>query len=347
MNKLAFFLILPSVVIIWARPQTDVLVMKNGDRFTCEIKKLDRGVLYAGFDYVDGTVSLQWSKVARVESHQLFVVHTQNGSVYEGTLRTPETPEEQPVQIEVLEVTQTTETMDRREVVQLAQTSESFWRRLSGKIDSGLIYAKGNSTTQYNVGANALLNRDRWSAEGSFSSQLSKSSGVTASTHNQADLKGLRRVGRENWFYSGGAQFLQSSQQGIDLQTTLGMTGGKFLKDTNQARIQLSAGLAWQRTQYQASAESQDAPNALAGLAVAELHLFRFKKTSLDVTASLLPVLTQAGRVRSYVNTAYSIQIISNLWLKVSFYGNWDNRPPGTFSGSDYGASTSVSWSFN
>ena len=255
--------------------------------------------------------------------------------------------EEQPVQIEVLEVTQTTQTLERGEVVQLAQTSESFWRRLSGRIDSGLIYSKGNSTTQYNVGANALLNRERWSAESSFTSTLSKSSGVTASTHNQAELKALRRVGRENWFYSGGAQFLQSSQQGVDLQTTLGMTGGKFLKDTNQARIQLSAGLAWQRTQYQASAESQDAPNALAGLAVAELHLFRFKKTSLDVTASLLPVLTQAGRVRSYVNTAYSIQIISNLWLKVSFYGNWDNRPPGTFSGSDYGTSTSVSWSFN
>ena len=32
-----------------ARTKTDVVVMANGDRFTCEIKKLERGVLYASF----------------------------------------------------------------------------------------------------------------------------------------------------------------------------------------------------------------------------------------------------------------------------------------------------------
>ena len=63
-----------------ARTKTDVLVMTNGDRFTCEIKKLERGVLYASFEYVDGTVSIQWSKVARVETNQLFLTHTQDGS---------------------------------------------------------------------------------------------------------------------------------------------------------------------------------------------------------------------------------------------------------------------------
>ena len=78
-----------------------------------------------------------------------------------------------------------------------------------------------------------------------------------------------------------------------------------------------------------------------------DLHLFRFKKTSVDVTASVLPVLTEIGRVRTYVNSAYSIQVINNLWFKVSFYGNWDNRPPAAFSGSDYGVSSSISYSFN
>jgi hypothetical protein len=80
---------------------------------------------------------------------------------------------------------------------------------------------------------------------------------------------------------------------------------------------------------------------------VGDLHLFRFKKTSFDATASVLPMLTEAGRVRSYVNTAYSIQIISNLWFKFSFYGNWDNRPPPNFPGSDYGVSSGISYSFN
>ncbi len=53
---------------LFARENTDVLVMKNGDRMTCQGKGLDAGVLYVSFDYMDGTTSVQWSKVARLES---------------------------------------------------------------------------------------------------------------------------------------------------------------------------------------------------------------------------------------------------------------------------------------
>ena len=33
------------------------------------------------------------------------------------------------------------------------------------------------------------------------------------------------------------------------------------------------------------------------------------------------------------------MKVISNLTWNISFYDNWDNRPPAHFSGSDYGAS--------
>ncbi len=334
--------------IVSARPKTDVLIMNNGDRFTCEIKKLERGVLYAGLDYVDGTISIEWSKVARVESSQLFIVNTQDGSVYEGTIRTPETPAQQPVRIEVLGLAERPAPLERARVVELAQTSESFWRQLSGNFDSGLIFTKGNNTTQYNIGADLRLRRELWRGEASFVSTLSKSSGVTAATRNQTRL-GARRLiaGKRKWFYSGAGEFLQSSQQGINIQTTLGGGIGKFLKDTNIARVSVTGGLAWQSTQYDLKTNVQSPPNALAALFAADMHLFQFKKTSFDITASALPMLSEAGRVRTYVNTAYAIQIISNLWFKISFYGNWDNRPPANFSGSDYGTSSSISWSFN
>src|SRR5215469_1938429 len=85
------------------RDKTDIMIMKNGDRMTCGIKGLDAGVLYVDFDYIDGTASVDWSKVARLESTQLFVVKTEDGSVYSGTLRTAETSGERPVRIQVLE----------------------------------------------------------------------------------------------------------------------------------------------------------------------------------------------------------------------------------------------------
>ena len=50
---------------LFARESTDVIVMKNGDHITGKIKSLDSGVLSVSLDYVDGTISVDWSKVAR------------------------------------------------------------------------------------------------------------------------------------------------------------------------------------------------------------------------------------------------------------------------------------------
>ena len=41
-----------------AGENTDTIVMKNGDRITCEIKGLKAGVLYVSIDYVLGTSSV-------------------------------------------------------------------------------------------------------------------------------------------------------------------------------------------------------------------------------------------------------------------------------------------------
>ena len=38
-------LLLLPIAPAWGRSKTDVIVMKNNDHFTCEIKRLDRGVL--------------------------------------------------------------------------------------------------------------------------------------------------------------------------------------------------------------------------------------------------------------------------------------------------------------
>jgi hypothetical protein len=347
MNRVMILLALNLAGVSWARPKTDVLVMTNGDRITCEIKKMESGVLYAGLDYVDGTISIGWSKVARVESTQLFVVQTQSGAVYEGALRTARTAAEEPVRIEILEEQRAPDVVEPRQIVEVTQTSDSFWRRVSGYVDSGLMYTKGNRTTQYNIGSEVRIRLgETWRAQADFNSTLSKSSG-SASTRNQLNLKGQKLIGHHRWFGASFIEFLQSSQQGISLQTSLGGGYGRFLKDSNFARISLAGGLAWQNTRYDVSVNAPGTQDMLAGLIAGHVQLFRFKKTALDVSAMVLPAITQPGRVRFNTNASYSIEIISNLWWKLSFYGNWDNRPPPNFSGSDYGTSAGITYSFN
>src|ERR1700743_967499 len=119
--RAAVLMSLIFVAPLFARDKTDVLVMKNGDRLTCEIKGLDQGVLYVSFDYILGTSSVQWSKVAYLESNQLFVVKTADGSAYTGTLTTAESEEQRPVKIDVVESTGKETELPRKEIVKLGQ----------------------------------------------------------------------------------------------------------------------------------------------------------------------------------------------------------------------------------
>ena len=57
-----------------AREKTDLVVMQSGDRLTGEIKKVSRDTLYVSVQYALGTISVEWSKVAHLESRQLFIV---------------------------------------------------------------------------------------------------------------------------------------------------------------------------------------------------------------------------------------------------------------------------------
>jgi hypothetical protein len=91
---------------VFARKSTDVIVMKNGDHLTGEIKGLNTGVLYMSMEYILGTTSVQWSKVERLESKQLFLVKTEDGSVYTGTLNTTDTPGGRPMEITVADTSE-------------------------------------------------------------------------------------------------------------------------------------------------------------------------------------------------------------------------------------------------
>src|SRR6516164_11275570 len=112
---LSFFLLLANPLL--GRDKTDVMIMNNGDRMTCAVKGLDSGVLYVDFDYIDGTASVDWSKVARLESNQLFLVKTQDGSVYAGTLSTPEAGAGRPLKIQVAETPEREAVIERSQVV--------------------------------------------------------------------------------------------------------------------------------------------------------------------------------------------------------------------------------------
>jgi hypothetical protein len=322
--------------------------MKNGDRFTCEVKSLQNGVLRVNLDYVDGSISVNWLKVARLESSYLFIVSLQDGSMYSAKLITPESPDGMTGKLAIQpEGGGESRLVDRSDVVTISQTSENFLQRFGGSIAMNASYSKGNQATQYNIASDLIYQRTRWGAAVRQNSNLASNTGAETSTRNQLDLSAYRMLSKTNYFVGGIATFLQSSVQGIDRQTNLGLGLGKYFKNTNRLRFWLLGGAGWQRTSYVPTVINQPPQDLVVGLFSANLEAFSFKKTRFDLAATVYPALSaQKGRTFYKTNATYYIKLFGKVDWNLSFYGSWDTKPPPTFSSSDYGSSTGLSWTF-
>jgi Protein of unknown function, DUF481 len=216
------FAIFSAVLPLAAREKSDVIVMKNGDKIICEVKGLRSDTLYVKVDYILNTISVDWNKVDHIDSKQLFLVRTQDGSVYRGTLFTPATPAGRPLQIEVPEPPEKPVVLDRRQVVNVDQTSTNAWQRFNGEVDLGFNFTKGNETSQYSLATDLNYVEEHWSAGTAFSSNLSSSAGASVSTRNELTLSAQKDLRWNNWYYTGVADFLQSSVLGVQLQSMFG-----------------------------------------------------------------------------------------------------------------------------
>lgn len=331
---------------LYGREKSDIIVMKNGDKITCEIKSLQSNTLYISVDYILNTISVDWTKVDHLESKQLFLVKTQDGTVYQGALSTPKTSGGRPLQIEVAEAPEKKAILQRNQVIDVTQTSTRFWQRFNGELGLGSTYTKGNQSTQYNLNTEIDYVEDRWSAGANYSSNLNSSSGSRTSTRNDLTLSGRRLLKWKNWYYTGIGDFLQSSAQGIHLQSTFGGGIGRDIKNTGATFLTAYGGFAWQQISYNQAIIPAKTQHVTSGLIGTSLKLFQFDRTTLTVKANLLPALSEPGRLHFTLNSTYYVKLWGKLNWNVTFYNNWDNRPPPGFSGSDYGTSTGLSLTF-
>jgi hypothetical protein len=334
---LTFILSLP----VLARPKTDVIVMSNGDRLTCEIRGLEGGLLSVRLEYIPGTVTVDWTKVKRLESNQLFLVETESGTTYTGALKTVESTADQPVKIEIVDDDTARDTVvEQSKVIVAAQYGESFWRQIQGNFSAGLIYSKANATTQYDLSSDLTYRRERSTLELLYSSAFSTSRGATTSTRNQVDFQANRMLRWNNWYWASDTSFLQSSSQGINSQTTLGGGIGRYLSNTSAVRITVTGGLGWLDSSY----SNRPMQNNLVALIAGNVDIFQFRRVELTVTPTLFPSLSDTGRFHFNLNSQYKVRLAAGFWWNVTFYGNWDNRPPVGLVGSDYGASMGLTY---
>ena len=65
----------------------DVVILKNDDRITGEVQKLELGELYFDPDYGNGVFRFDWEDVKRIESTETFIARTSSGSRVVGSIQ--------------------------------------------------------------------------------------------------------------------------------------------------------------------------------------------------------------------------------------------------------------------
>src|SRR6476661_8087318 len=81
------FLIFACAPLTIAKNDDDVVVLKNGDRLTGEIKGLQRGELKIKADYMAEAVRLDWTRIERIESKSTFLISLVDGQLFTNVMR--------------------------------------------------------------------------------------------------------------------------------------------------------------------------------------------------------------------------------------------------------------------
>jgi hypothetical protein len=323
-----------------SRLKTDVVLMKNGDRITCEIRSLEQGQLTVKQEYASSTVVFDWSKVDNIQTKQPFVVVNDKGNAFSGHVS--ETADGHIVTVAGANEVR----IPHDEVVSIQQTGETFLRSLRGDVDLGLSFAQSNAqknvTLQGDLTYQATTHLAGLSANSQFTSQKE------VSDTNETTLKSeyFEQLRKSAWYGGAIANFLSSSEQQIDLRTTLGGALATRPIYTNRTNLSLIAGLAFTSEKDKSDTESTANKRGLDSAFALQFSTFRFDSTTFDTTVWVYPSLTTPGRVRMTLNQDVYYKFYKDFYVRASFYDNYDNRPVVGAPPNNLGVSSTVGWSF-
>jgi hypothetical protein len=218
---------------------------------------------------------------------------------------------------------------------------------MRGNIDFGLSFAKSNE--QKNLSLQGGLSYQSREHLFSLNSNSQFTSQQKTNDTNETNVKSAfyKELHRSNWYYGGIANFLSSTEQQIDLRSTLGGGLAKRIIFTNRTNLSAVGGLAYTVERDAPGATSTARTKALDSSFAIQYSTFRFDSTTFDTAVWVYPSLTSPGRVRLTLNQDVYYKFLGDFYIRMSFYDNYDNQPVVGAPTNNLGGSTTVGWSFH
>lgn len=338
-RAVAFLSCLLSIGSAQAAPKTDVVELSNGDRLTGEIKSLDQGLLQFKTDTMD-TVYVKWEMIRALRTQQYLQVEMRSGQRHFGTAS-----QEQAAHIELRDTGATTsQALPLADIVRIDPIEQGqLLDRLKGNFSVGYNYTKASEVETLTFSGELRSRTDlrEWKLDGS--GNITAQDGPNATVY---DFSGsYSRFLARRKYYVGKLRFESNSELGLDLRTSLAGGLGYYLKQDAHQEWSVVGGLAANDEQY----AGEPKRNSLDAIIGTSYSYYRFKPLNADIDFSLtlIPSLTESGRLRSDANLYVRWEIVDDLYFELSLYGNYDNQPGVEASSKfDYGTATSIGYSF-
>ncbi len=333
---LALLSLVPSAV--EASIKTDVVVIVNGDRVTCEIKQLERGQLLIKTDDM-GTLYVEWTKVMRLTTPIPQEVMLASGEKHNGPLG----PSSRDGHILVQTAAGPVE-LDVRQVVSLWPVRSRFWKRIDGSLSLGASYTQSNSLLQITPSFRATYTTRSYWLSLDTGATLTRQEGEDDSDRANTTVSYMRLL-EQHWAAFGQLSGQRNTELGVDWRTDLAGGAGRILVSSTRSLLFLGGGLAATK-EHPRDAEST---TSLEGLVTAQwqVYTYDFPKTNVQFSFMLYPSLTEGGRVRGDVQLSLKREVWHDFTIGLTSYDSFDNRPATEGAATnDWGATLSIGWTF-
>jgi hypothetical protein len=318
--------------------KTDVVIFRNGDRLTGEVKKLERGKLRFKTD-ATGTIEIEWDEVAHLSSESTYQVEHKDGTLQYGRLEA--TPNREVTRVVGEKATRE---VPHPDLVLITPIKQKFWGRVDGSVSFGYSFTKSSNVTQFTLGADAEYRSRRRRTGFQLSSIVTEQE---TGTTDRIDLGSTyQRIYRNRHFAVGGLAFQRNQELGIDLRILLSGGPGRYLIKNNRNELMVGGGLAVNR---EGVTDSTDVDNSLEGWVRLSYRHFRYDtpESSIRTELAVIPSITEWDRVRVEFDASVRQEIFTDFFWDLSYFHSYDSVPPNQVDpADDYGIVTSLGYSF-
>ena len=327
-------MILLSTALIQAK---DSLRVKSGEVLAGEIKTMERNVVTIETDYSDSDFMIDWGKVTEISSDRLFIIATTQGDRYYGTIKSDISDKSKVNVVEDGNLFQ----KNLSDIVYIRQVDKDFISRLNASFDIGFSYAKTNNLTQFSMRSNLGYLADDWTTNAYFNAVLSEQTDVATTKRNEGGLS-FQYFLPADWFALVSYNFLQNDEQKLKLRSIALLGAGNYIVRNNFMYFSAAAGAAWNNENY--TEPTIPGRKSTEGFASLELNMFNMGDLSLLTSLYVFPGITESGRLRSDFKFDLKYDFPLDIYFKLGYTLNYDNKPVEGASETDYVFQTTVGW---